>query len=189
MPSAPILQTQILILRPFSSEDVPELHHYLNHPDLSGRRYIDWDFEDTLSLSQTQVGKLIEKWNEKEHGFCYAVARTGPEPTLIGHAEANWGWDPHTPNCSVVISPEHQRQGYGSQVLALLLDYMYGFTIAHNISNWIADWNTPALQFAEKNGFRQVGLIRRDTIRYGKFVDAVVVDILRPEWKERSHAA
>lgn len=189
MSPVPKFSNGAITLRRFTPEDAPDLHSYLNHPGLAGCRYIDWDIEDTLPLSQTQVGKLIEKWNEKEHGFCYAIARTGPEPILIGHAEANWDWDPHSPNCSVVISPEYQRQGYGSQVLALLLDYLYGFTIAHNISNWIAEWNTPALLFAEKNGFKRVGLIRRDNFQHGKFVNAVVVDILRPEWKERSHAA
>ncbi len=93
------------------------------------------------------------------------------------------------PRCSVVIAPAFQQQGYGSQVLTLLLDYLYNFSVAHNISNWIEDWNAPALAFAEKFGFQRAGVIRRNSYRAGKYHDAVVFDLLRPEWKERRHAA
>jgi len=189
MPSTPILQSQEITLRPFTPDDAPALHTYLNHPELSGRRYIHWDFNNTLPLSHAQVLKLIEKWNEKEEGFCYAVIRNEPEPTLIGHVEADWGWDPHMPGFSLVIAPDHQHQGYGSQVLSLLLNYLYDFTIAHNVSTWIEEWNAPALAFTEKHGFTRAGVVRRDAFRHGQFIDAVVVDMLRPEWKERRHAA
>ncbi len=189
MSSEQILQNQHLTLRPFTPEDAPELHRYLNHPGLTGRRYIHWDFDDTLPLTPSQVEKLIAKWNETEDGFCYAVVNSTPKPVLIGHAEANWGWDPHMPGASVVISPEFQRQGYGSLALAILLNYLFGFTIAHNVSTRIAEWNTPALAFADKHGFSRVGLIRRDDFRHGQFTNSVVVDLLRREWKEGSHAA
>lgn len=189
MTPVPKFSNGIIALRPFTPEDLSELHRYLNHPDLSARRYIHWDFDDQLPLSQPQVGKLIEKWNEIQDGFCYAVVKTGPEASLIGHLATDWGWDPHMPDCAVVISPEYQRQGFATQALTLLLNFLFDFTVAHNVSNGIEEWNQPAIAFAEKMGFTKVGLLRRETYRGGRFYDDLIYDILKPEWKESRNAA
>jgi ribosomal-protein-alanine N-acetyltransferase len=188
MTPTPTFQTEQITLRPFTKEDAPELLAYLNHPDLIGRSYIPWDFSQDLPLTLSQAEKIIEQWSEKEAGFCYAVV-LNQSRQLIGHAEVSQSWDPHMSNCAVTIAPPFQRQGYGGQALTLLLDYLYDFTVAHNVSHWIADWNTPAQAFVQKYGFQQAGIIRRNSFRGGKYSDAIYFDLLRPEWKERSHAA
>ena len=188
MPPIPIFETQHITLRPFTKDDAPALLVYLNHPELTGRRYTHWDFDDDLPLTLPEAEKIIEKWQENSEGFCYAVIKKDDD-MLIGHVSTDWGWDPHMPDCAVVISPPFQRQGFGTQALSLLLDYLFDFTVAHNVSNGIVEWNAPAIAFAGKLGFTRVGKLRRDTYRAGKFYDNILYDILRPEWKERSHAA
>ena len=187
MQVTPTFATTDLLLRPFTKEDIPALHTYLNHPALTGRRYIPWDFSFDLPLSVQQVEKIVDKWLEMEDGFCFAVTHQ-LDQTIVGHAQVDWGWDAHMPECSVVIAPTQQRKGYGGQVLTLLLDYLYDFTIAHNISNWVSEWNTPALAFVKKYGFTQAGIVRHDEFRAGKFMDSIVFDILRPEWQARQAA-
>jgi len=188
MPPIPVLKTEQISLRPFTPEDAPALHTYLLHADLSGRRYIHWDFEQLLPLPFKAAEKIIEKWIEAEDGFTYAVVKNGDQ-SVIGHVTADWEWDPHMPDCAVVIDPEHQRHGYGTQALTLLLNYLYDFTVAHNVSIWITEWNQPARAFIEKAGFKYVGQLRRANYHGGRFYDEFVYDILRPEWKERRHAA
>jgi RimJ/RimL family protein N-acetyltransferase len=174
---------ETLILRPFEPEDVLKLEAYLNHPTLAGCRYLPWSFPDYLPLSRQQVTKIVEKWCQAEDGLNLAVVlRDGGN--LIGHAECDWEWDPHNPSVSVVIDPAYQRQGFGSQALSLLLAYLYGYTPAHNVSCWIADWNQPALAFAAHHGFRECGRTRRAGIRQGAYFDVVVLDILRAEWQQ-----
>lgn len=188
MPLTPIFQTAQISLRPFTPEDAPAVHTYLNHPQLTGRRYAPWEFSQDLPLSPAQAEKIIETWSGKEKGFCYAVILNGTQQ-LIGHAEIDQSWDPHMSNCSLAIAPSFQHQGYGGQALTLLLDYLFDFTIAHNISHWVEDWNTPAQAFVEKFGFQRAGVIHRNSFRGGKFHDAIYYDLLKPEWKERRHAA
>ena len=174
---------EALILRPFEPEDAPALQAYLNHPTLTGRRYLPWSSPDYPPLARQQVGKVIEKWSQTEEGLNLAVVQRDSSQ-LIGHAECSWEWDPHSPSVSVVIDPAYQRQGFGSQVLSLLLAYLYGYTPAHNVSCWIADWNRPALAFAAHHGFRECGRTRRAGIRQGAYFDVVVMDLLRPEWQQ-----
>ena len=184
----PKFTTEQILLRPFTKEDAPALFEALNHPDLSGRKYIPWEFDDELPLSMDTIDKIIEKWMSKEEGLCYAVIHWESQ-NIIGHAQTDWDWDPHMPDIIVVIYPEAQRKGYGSQAASLLLDYLVDFTIGHNISTWVEEWNIAGLEFAKKLGFTRVGTMRRDEFRGGQFIDAALFDILRPEWKERRHAA
>jgi len=171
-----------LALRPFEPHDVPALQAYLNHPDLSGRRFIPWAFPDIAPLSQRQVEGIVQRWAEADRSLPLAVIRPDAGQ-LIGHAECDWHWDPHQPSVQVVIAPDYQRQGHGSEVLELLMRHLLDYTPAHNVSCWIADWNKPALTFCQRHGFRVAGRMRRAGIHQGRYFDLVINDILRTEWK------
>ncbi len=177
-------QGQHITLRPFEPEDVSASKIYLNHPDLIGRRYLPWTFSETAPLSHAQVEAVYQKWSEATKSLHLAIVQQETQD-LIGHAEFEWNWDPHCPSVAVVIAPTHQRQGYGSEALGLLLAYAFGYTPAHVISARAAEWNRAARAFAEHHGFQESGQMRRAGIRQGAYFDVLVVDMLRSEWQER----
>lgn len=174
-------ETDRLRLRAFEPEDLPALHAYLNYPELTGRRYLPWRFPADLPLSKAQVENLLKRWSEGEKEFHLAITLR-EDGTLIGHANCDWGWDAHCPEIDLAISPAYQFQGYGSEVLILLLNYLFDQTPAHSISSGMASWNRDAKNFALKHGFTQSGAMRRAGLRKGAFYDWLGVDILRPEW-------
>ena len=184
----PKFETDDLLLRPFSPEDAPALYAYLMHPDLAGKRYLHWKFEQLRPFPEEDAAAIIKHWNENKDGFVYAIILKAND-SLIGHVKTDWGWDPHMPDIAVVITPDHQRKGYGSQAISLVLDYLYDFTMAHNISTYVDDWNIIGQEFAQSLGFKSAGTLRRTTFREGRFYDEQLYDLLRPEWKERRHAA
>lgn len=169
-------------IRPFEDEDARALQSLLNHPDLTGKRYIPDEFPGEIPLSTKQVAAILEKWGGAEREAHLAIILSESQE-LIGHAEMEWNWDPRAPWVSVVISRDFQRRGYGSKVLQIMLRYLFSSTQAHNISGWMADWNQAALLFAEEHGFQDAGRSRREGIREGAFYDGIIVDLLRPEWK------
>jgi RimJ/RimL family protein N-acetyltransferase len=177
-------QTEQLKLRPFESDDTLALQAYLNHPKLSGRRYIPRGFPEVVPLSTHQGDAIIKKWAEDENEAHLAIVTSGKQE-LIGHVDLAWNWDPHVPWISVVIARPYQRQGHGSQVLNLLLDYLFENTAAHNVFSWMADWNQAARAFAKKIGFQENGRSRREGFYKGKYYDDILVDILRPEWQSK----
>lgn len=184
MQNTPTFSSILVELCPFKADDLSALSSYLNHPDLTGRRYIPWEFPQDLPLSDEQIEGVLKKWEEKKKGVVMGIFSHENE-TLIGHIVADWGWDPHSPGISLAVSPPHQRQGYGGEALKLILTYLYNHTPAHNVSSWLADWNEAGRNFAAKSGFTECGEIRRDGIKNGAYFNSVVVDILRPEWKEK----
>jgi RimJ/RimL family protein N-acetyltransferase len=181
MPAPPEFETERLRLRPFEPGDLPALQAILNHPDLLGRRYLPWEFPEDLPLSSAQVEAVYKKWSEGERQVHLAV-QLKESQAPIGYAEVEWEWDPHCPFLTEVISPPHWRQYYGSEVLRLLLGYLFGSTPAYNVTGWIPEWNQAGLEFAQRNGFQECGRSRREGLRDGVYYDAVLVDILRPEW-------
>jgi RimJ/RimL family protein N-acetyltransferase len=176
-----IFQTENLALRPFEADDVGALQTYLNHPQLSGRRYLPDGFSDDIPLSRKQVEALLDKWGQAKDEAHLAIILTERQE-LVGHAEMEWEWDPHAPWISVVISPTSQRRGYGTEVIGLLLKHLFENTVAHNISSWMADWNQAAREFAKSLGFQESGRFRREGFHQGQYYDGILVDILRPEW-------
>ena len=134
-----------------------------------------------LFYAWTASSGLPFGFGEERDGLYLAIIEKD-EGKLVGHALCDWGWDPHSPFIALVIEPARQRQGYGSEILALLPRYLFGQTPAYNISSWAAGWNTPALNFARRHGFRECGRSRREGLYKGKYYDEILVDILRPEW-------
>jgi len=192
MPASSPFHGPNLELRAFEPDDITSLHEYLNHPSLAGRRYVPWDVSDLLPLSRRQVEGIYNKWSDDSSRAHFAVVRR-QTLKLVGHAECAWAWDPLCPTIEIVVSPAEQRKGYGSEVLKLLLTYLFEDTQAHNVSGWLADWNQPARRFAGRHGFKEVGGMRRAGIRQGKYYDLLTMDILRSEWQvnpgSNAHAA
>ena len=176
-----IFGSQALSLRPFEPDDLPALRLYLNHPELAGRRYIAWRLPELAPLSASQVEQYFSQLQENQEGFTMAIT-LGESQELIGHAECDWGWDPHCPTLTVVIAPAYQRRGYGSAVVRMQLRYLFEFTPAHTVSAWISSWNAPGLAFAQACGFHDSGRMRRSGVFQGKYCDTCVMDLLRGEW-------
>lgn len=169
-------------LRAFETSDGPCLHHLLNEPELLGRRYLD---EDRDPLALEQVADLLSKWIKSDRELHLAI--TDGE-TLLGFGLMDHGWEPLAPFVSVVIDPAHQRRGYGTEALDLLLRHLFGTGPALAAETWVDDWNVAGLAFANKNGFLEAGRSRREGIHDGMYFDAVGLDLTRAEWEaSRGH--
>jgi RimJ/RimL family protein N-acetyltransferase len=89
---------------------------------------------------------------------------------------------------SVVIGPAHQRRGYGTEALDLLLRHLFATGPALAAETWVDDWNDAGLAFATQHGFLEAGRSRREGIHNGTYFDAVGLDLTRAEWEaSRGH--
>lgn len=177
-------------LRAFEPDDAAALWAYLNDPALAGRRYLPDEIPGEAPLSRGQVEKVLEGWAGDERALHLAVTlREGG--ALIGHASAEWDWDTHCPWIDVVIAPAYRHQGCGTEVIRLLLRFLFETSPAHVVTAGYASWNDEAHALFDELGFHHSGAMRCTGFRAGHPYDWVVVDLLRAEWqeKEASHAA
>ena len=150
MDSLEVFTGELVSLRPFENDDAEQLVSYLNHPDLTGRRYLPWGFSEVVPISSQQAGKLIEQWNDWDRKINLAIVRTEDE-ALIGHSGLFYWFDEYSPRIALVIDPEVQGNGYGADAVNVILRYLYEHTVAHNITCTYGDWNKQAAGFHKEN--------------------------------------
>jgi RimJ/RimL family protein N-acetyltransferase len=104
---------------------------------------------------------------------------------LIGYASCKLALGYALSGSHIGYFPLRQNQGYGSETLNLILTIFIRTTPAHNISLWMADWNTSARRFADKNGFRESGCMRHDGLREGKYYDLILMGPPTPRMENK----
>ena len=75
-------------------------------------------------------------------------------------------------------------QGYGTEVMGLMLKHGFNELNLNRIFLRVYATNTRAIRSYEKAGFKQEGLLRQDHFMDGKYIDVLLMSVLRSEWKE-----
>lgn len=75
-------------------------------------------------------------------------------------------------------------QGYGSDALKLLVDFIFMEMNMNKISLDVFSFNKRAIRCYEKNGFKVEGIFKQDIFRGGEYHDTIAMAILRDEWKD-----
>jgi len=180
--SSSLFETDLIRFRPFKKDDIDLLDEYLNHPELMGRKNLPWGFSEYIPLSRPQIEEIHKKWIEKKKGIALAIEEVSTS-TFLGHIVIDYGWDTLQPSISITITPSKQKKRFGTEALHLGINYIFNSLPAMQINCWISESNAIGLQFAEKNGFKQGGRMRRVGMAQGKFYDLIVCDMLKTEWR------
>ncbi len=138
-------------------------------------------------LSPFQVKKQYDEWEksaETHPAFHFAV-RLIADDRLIGFARLDRiAWTHASGWLQIGIGDRNDRgRGYGTEVLHLLLRYAFDELSLYRLAASTVEYNTGAIRFLERAGFA-VEVRRRQAIhRDGQRWDAVVLGLLRDEWK------
>ena len=177
-----LFETDLIRFRPFRKDDIETLEEYLNSPKLMGGKYLPWGLSEYIPLSRSQIEEIYKKWVEKKKGFVLAIENV-ESSTFLGHFEIDYGWDTLQPSISITITPSQQKKHFGTESLQLGLRYIFNNLPAMQVNCWVSEWNKNGLHFAEKNGFKHCGRMRRVGFFNGKFYDIIVLDMLKTEWR------
>lgn len=89
-----------------------------------------------------------------------------------------------TGEVGIFIGDESNRNnGYGTEVLRLLLDYGFNYLNLNNIMLKVKSFNKRAIKCYEKVGFKEFGRRRESYFLNGKYYDDVHMDILASEFR------
>src|SRR6266487_3774682 len=80
---------------------------------------------------------------------------------------------------------ERRGQGLGTEATLLTLDWGFTMLGLHNIMLATAAWNQRAIRVYTKVGFREVGRRRSAGVTMGRRYDAVFMDLLASEFRQR----
>jgi RimJ/RimL family protein N-acetyltransferase len=153
--------------------------------DLDYLRLLSTDIAKPLSPAQIKKQyEELDKEAEKRSAFNF-VLRLTEDDRLIGLARLfRVEWSHGTAALQIGIGDRADRgQGYGTEALHMLLRYAFDEINLYRLAASTAEYNTGAIRFFERAGF-VVEVRRRQAIqRDGKRWDAVMLGLLRDEWK------
>ncbi|WP_043630140.1 GNAT family N-acetyltransferase [Nonomuraea candida] len=89
-------------------------------------------------------------------------------------------------NLRIMLGPRAAGKGYGTEAIELVLAHAFGTTPLHRISLGVYAFNERARHVYKKVGFVEEGVERDALLWDGRWHDAVLMSILRPEWQARS---
>ncbi len=75
-------------------------------------------------------------------------------------------------------------QGYGNKVLEAGVDFGFEILNIHRITSEILEFNVASIKNCEKAGFVVEGKKRKAIYKNGKYVDSIVVGLVREDWLE-----
>jgi len=146
-------------------------------------------------LAPAQVKKKYEQLEkEADRNYHFAVRlrdlpAEGPEGPgrLIGFARLFWiDWYHGAGMVSLGLgAPADRGQGYGSELIGLLLRYAFDECSLHRVGALVPEYNVGAIRFFERHGFSLEVRRRQALARDGRRWDMLQYGLLRDEWKAR----
>ena len=172
MPGPTFLDGQRVTLRPVERDDTAFLQRGWTDPDIRvpiGMRH---------PQNQAQVEGRIEEWIESDDSLTLFVCL---DDDPIGEVTVR-DLDRTRPELAYWIVLEHHGQGYGSEAVSLVIDYIFESFEKRGVMAHCFDTNEGSQALLESLGFTEEGRLREHRFVEGEYVDAVIYGLLREEW-------
>ena len=182
MTEFPVIHTDRLTLRKPTYDDVQPLLE-LSQDDEVMLYYGMEPFKEEKQ-SRDEIEWFLKIWREGT-GTRWVITLKG-EDDLIGeigfyeykkkHRRAEIGYK---------LLRSHWREGYMTEALVGMLEYMYGTLDLNRVQALVDPRNEASLRLIEKQGFQRDGLLRSYEYERGAYVDLYMLSLLREEWESR----
>lgn len=177
------IETERLILRPFTMEDLDDFVDFRSRPELYAYM-IDFSTK-TVEEHKAKLQEIVDGYGrESNPSYVWAVvlketgkviAKTSIEHTYPKHDRIEIGWSLH---------PEYQGKGYATEFGKAFLDYLFSYDCVHRIHGFIWEGNLASRKLCEKLGFQFEGTNREARKKNGQYYNVWNMGLLKHEWKE-----
>lgn len=167
-----------LSLRKFEPEDVDALWSMRNDPEITAGL---GGF--STGYSRRDLSEWIEAHRARRDEILLAIIDADPQ-VCIGHVGL-YKVDHRSQKAEFAIligSLNHHGRGLGERVTSFMIAYGFDRLNLNKISLTALSTNERAIRLYKKLGFHIDGIARQEEWRDGKFVDVVLMSLLRAEW-------
>lgn len=85
-----------------------------------------------------------------------------------------------------ILEEERRREGYGTEALELLEEYIFDVLGYHRIAVKIADYNEAAIGLFKKAGYKLEGVQEQGGYRGNRYYDFILMRLLQNEYVKRN---
>lgn len=175
---------ECVILREYRESDLDEICRWVNNPDVTQYLSPKFDHAQTKAMTRAFVEKVL---NNELPGYFFIIADRDDE-SYLGQFDLRTTDDPsHQASLSIIVPARINRgKGYGREAMRLGLQFGFQTANLNRIWLYVLSGNTAAIQLYRSLGFLEEGVLREDVYRHGKYLDVIVMAILRREWEARN---
>jgi RimJ/RimL family protein N-acetyltransferase len=173
-----MLHGKRVVLRAIEHADLPNYVRWLADPDV----LTYFGIYQPMNLAQEEA--WYQHQNESRDNMNFAVELEGRHIGGCGFA----GIDARNRHAEVGLFIGEKQlwdQGLGKDTLATLVGYGFDYLNLHRIYLRVFADNLRAVHAYEQVGFRHEGHFRESEWRHGRWLDMLIMSILRPEWETR----
>ena len=177
------IETDCLLLRKFTVNDIDDIIALVSHPSVAG-------VGNKIKASTPDVKKHIERQNALqlfELDKCFDLGiELKRENKIIGfvglirknHKQGEIGWALHI---------GYRGKGYAAEAARALITYGFEKLRLHRIFADTSNANVSSVKVMERLGMRREGHYRESELLDGQWRDVLVYAILADEWRADSH--
>jgi RimJ/RimL family protein N-acetyltransferase len=175
------VQSNRLILRQFSQQDVDAFYSYRSNPEVA--KFQSWDnyqYPDAESFVRKQ-SRCVPDQPGTWFQFAIALAETNQ---LIGDCAVHTlSAEPRIVEIGFTLAEEEQGNGYASEAVRALLNYVFNDLRKHKAIAFTDVRNEKSITLLERVGMRREGHFLENYMSKGQWVDEYQYSLLRSEWK------
>lgn len=178
----PDLRTERLILRDLRQSDAEDIFRYACKPEIT--RYLLWDSHKSLEDTNRFIDLVIDGYKCGEPtNWGIELEATGRVIGTIGFHR--WRAQHASVEIGYVMSDEYWNQGYMTEVVQAVLDYLLGTLELNRVEAHCIDNNKASERVMEKVGMQYEGTLREAIFVKGRFHNLRLHSILRVEYLKR----
>jgi ribosomal-protein-alanine N-acetyltransferase len=180
--ATPELQTARLRLRPLSMADSEAFLDIFS--DVETLQY--WSGEPIRELHEAET-LIREDLEYSMEGKCIVWGVALPDSNRLIGKFILFQFNEQNRRAEVgyILNRRHWGQGYMTEVMSRVLDYAFDVLKLHRLEADTDPDNTASLAILEKFGFQREGLFRQRWYVSGKWLDSVMLGLLRTDYNSR----
>ena len=172
-----------VMLRRFQPADVAEFVAYRSSPAVA--RYQSWDAPYPREEGERFVREIMREHPDTAGEWYQFAVALRPAGQLIGDCAAMpQASDPRQCEIGFTIAPDHQRCGYATEAVRLLVGYLFTGRGKHRITAYCDARNAASAALLERLGMRREGHLRESTWAKGEWTDDLLYAVLDHEWQQ-----
>lgn len=173
----PQLNTERLLLRAMSDEDIPAMYALRSDPRVM--RYIGRPLAKSIDDAAALV-QVIQRNVATNEGLTWAITEIG-SPTMIG-VIGFWRIDKehHRGEVGYTLAASHWGRGLMREALECVLEHGFGALRLHSVQAICDPHNAASIRLLERCGFVREGYYRQDYFFEGRYLDSAVYSLLTP---------